>query len=363
MSFVDKILNTFKLSETKTTHRTSALSTTDNLTKAKTIYFRNGQLYKLDPPNSFSWYDAKFLVSNGKKYDLESIYDLHRLPIPTFDSIDILNGYGITGSLEYVLKMKAANLRNKGLIKESDCLYKRIHLFLAASGNNYRSKDYLDYSHILLTECKLEKYEQEKQFINEYLKTIPNKPFELLDRKKLLDQILENCEKWHTDYVVIDAFCGCCAECNKLQGRVYSISGKSKIFPKLPDHIREYGCIHPGCRHFISVYFFDSNVKNTIHDKFGHDVDAIQASQRPYIDDRSTAEKEAYLNYLKQKENERQKEIDELEYYTILAKLPDIAPKSFGGYRRMKNQQTKNYLKIEKVAKENGIKISERLEK
>lgn len=160
MSFVDKILNTFKLSETKTTHRTSALSTTDNLSKAKTIYFRNGQLYKLDPPNSFSWYDAKFLVSNGKKYDLESIYDLHRLPIPTFDSIDILNGYGITGSLEYVLKMKAANLRNKGLIKESDCLYKRIHLFLAASGNNYRSKDYLDYSHILLTECnrKLKTY-------------------------------------------------------------------------------------------------------------------------------------------------------------------------------------------------------------
>lgn len=114
---------------------------------------------------------------------------------------------------------------------------------------------------------------------------------------------------------------------------------------------------------FYICIFFDSNVKNTIHDKFGHDVDAIQASQRPYIDDRSTAEKEAYLNYLKQKENERQKEIDELEYYTILAKLPDIAPKSFGGYRRMKNQQTKNYLKIEKVAKENGIKISERLEK
>ena len=82
MSFVDKILNTFKLSETKTTHRTSALSTTDNLSKAKTIYFRNGQLYKLDPPNSFSWYDAKFLVSKrGKKYDFRNLYMiLHRLP-------------------------------------------------------------------------------------------------------------------------------------------------------------------------------------------------------------------------------------------------------------------------------------------
>ena len=58
----------------------------------------------------------------------------------------------------------------------------------------------------------------------------------------------------------------------------------------------------------------------------------------------------------KKKKMKYQKGIDEIEYYTIRATLPDIAPKSFGGYRRMKNQQTKNYLKIAKIAEGNGIK-------
>lgn len=366
MNFVEKILNVFKLPENQNASDFSlqekAIIPSGSLKKADIIYFKNGQMYKTSPPDARSWYDAKFLVSDGEKYNLESIHDLCQIPVPTFASTDIMHGYGITGSLEYVLKMKAGNLRNNGFIEESDCLYKRIHLFLAASNNCYRLKDYLYYSHILLTECKLQEYEQEKQLINDYVKNIPNKPIDLLNLHKIsLDHALKDCKKYHTDYVVMSAHLSCCAECNKLQGRVYSISGKSNIFPKLPDVIMKTGRVHPKCRHNISTYFFNNDGTDTIRDKNGHDVDAIKASQRPYIDDRSDSEKESYRNYLKEKENEYQKGIDEIEYYTIRATLPDIAPKSFGGYRRMKNQQTKNYLKIAKIAEGNGIKISEHI--
>ena len=120
--------------------------------------------------------------------------------------------------------------------------------------------------------------------INDYVKNIPNKPIDLLNLHKIsLDHALKDCKKYHTDYVVMSAHLSCCAECNKLQGRVYSISGKSNIFPKLPDVILKTGRVHPKCRHNISTYFFNNDGTDTIRDKNGRDVDAIKASQRPYI--------------------------------------------------------------------------------
>lgn len=37
---------------------------------------------------------------------------------------------------------------------------------------------------------------------------------------------------------------------------------------------------------------------------------------------------------------------DREQYYWLLENMPNIAPKSFGGYRNMKNKNTENYLKI-----------------
>lgn len=80
MNFVEKILNAFKLPENQNASDFSlqekAIIPSDNLKKADIIYFKNGQMYKTSPPDTRSWYDAKFLVSDGKKYNLESIHDL-----------------------------------------------------------------------------------------------------------------------------------------------------------------------------------------------------------------------------------------------------------------------------------------------
>ena len=39
--------------------------------------------------------------------------------------------------------------------------------------------------------------------------------------------------------------------------------------------------------------------------------------------------------------------------------MPDVAPKSFGGYRRMKNNNSANYQKIAEKVKEKGKNIDE----
>ena len=59
------------------------------------------------------------------------------------------------------------------------------------------------------------------------------------------------------------------------------VSGKSKIFPKLPDVIRETGKVHDGCGHNFSVFFYTGK-DDTIFDKNGNSVNAIKSSQRPF---------------------------------------------------------------------------------
>ena len=173
----------------------------------------------------------------------------------------------------------------------------------------------------------------------------------------MMDKLLFDCGKYNTDYISMSAHRACCEECNKLQGRVYSISGKSKIFPKLPDVIRETGKVHDGCGHNFSVFFYTGK-DDTIFDKNGNSVNAIKSSQRPFKDDRTAEEKKNYLEHLEQLQKEKQKGLDEIEYYHIFYELPEIAPKSFGGYRRMKNAQTKNFLKLKDQAIKHGISIS-----
>jgi hypothetical protein len=46
------------------------------------------------------------------------------------------------------------------------------------------------------------------------------------------------------------------------------------------------------------------------------------------------------------------------EYYHIFYELPELAPKSFSAYSRMKNAQTKNFLKLKDQAIKHGISIS-----
>ena len=68
-------------------------SSSDDVPDAQTIYFKNGEMYKVYPTDKESWYDARYLVSDGVKYDLESSKDLNRIPIPTFTNIDIMRHY------------------------------------------------------------------------------------------------------------------------------------------------------------------------------------------------------------------------------------------------------------------------------
>ncbi|WP_342455777.1 phage minor capsid protein [Caloramator sp. Dgby_cultured_2] len=95
---------------------------------------------------------------------------------------------------------------------------------------------------------------------------------------------LNTCEEAGIDLVKMSTHYPTCEKCAPLQGKVFSISGKDKRYPKLEDRYRPP--IHPNCRHSIHPYVreFDDNAEET--EKFSN----TSLTKDP----RSEKEKEAY---------------------------------------------------------------------
>lgn len=193
-------------------------------------------------------------------------------------------------------------------------------------------------------------------------------------RKSNFCQELEWAKKLKTDVIEICSLGSTCAECSMYQSRYYSISGKTKCLPKLPQFIFDNQGLH--CGNSFHAVLFEAGDKIDVYkyDKNGNcktiQVDAVTFSNRPYRDDRSEFEKAQYENRVVENENGRKDKeryydrnywINEyykhLEYHKIVELLGDKAPKSYSGYMRMKNNNTANYQKIAKTANENGIEI------
>lgn len=162
-------------------------------------------------------------------------------------------------------------------------------------------------------------------------------------------RIVRSANQMETDLVEMSEHYCTCGECAKYQGRVYSLSGKSRKYPRIPQIVIDKGYIHKGCQHEFYPYI-DGISKPTYHKNI------VAYSNSPFADNRTPEEVAEY--------DAKQKEIsdrirDEKEYKKICEKLPNIAPKSLGGYRKMKKSKSKNYLNLVEECKKVKIKIKE----
>lgn len=178
---------------------------------------------------------------------------------------------------------------------------------------------------------------------------------ELLD--KVAEINLKNAKELGTDLVQASYHLGCCSECAKYRGRVFSISGKDKRFPKMP---RNYGCTCQGITFSPFIYGID---KLTVGD-----FDVIEYSNRPFIDDRTPKELEEY-NYFVSEESIEEwyepyrlrlnkiKDKSRNQYSWVCKNLPELAPKSMGGFTRMKNSNSKNFQRLSDEAMKYGVDL------
>ena len=105
-----------------------------------TVYFTNGHLSKIDPYPNGGYYEnrdiannAHSIISDGVRYDLTSVKSIHSIRVPDY-SLDFAGGIGVTGFLEYVLRMRSGNYWNERKFNLSiACLEKATELMRYSS--------------------------------------------------------------------------------------------------------------------------------------------------------------------------------------------------------------------------------------
>lgn len=277
-----------------------------------------------------------------KKYDLTTIEGIRAIPVP--NKKEKYYEHDIRKDIEYILQRKATEYKRAGQMDLAiECL-KKSNEIMPYSSYMYLASDYYRLVEFLKKARRFDEARQEEAKLDLMFSESGMRNEDAYKIKKTPQQLVK---EFGTDLVEMDEHLCTCGECAKYQGRVFSISGKSKIFPKVPDAFFIYGAIHEGCRHSFYPYFEDS--VPTYHKNI------VEYSNRPFIDNRSKAEKEQY-----EAEQKAEQELikDKEDYDWIWEHLDNIAPKSFSGYRRMKKSNSVNYQKLCKAAKEKGKDIN-----
>ena len=330
-----------------------------------TAYYKNGMLYDVSPrDNSVSLdenrdiaYNARYIVLNGKKYDLYNSDSISSIELPTFKPEETSFGY-VTRNLAYIMNMRAKRTFAPELA--IPLVFQTVNLMIR-SDISWAKKDYM--RHVAQLDG-INKPQYAKYLVEQLIKIVPSVADDSYFKKLYIKRQLENARLCHTDLIEMTSLFTTCSECAKYQGRVYSISGNDKRFPKLPEQVFEYGGIHLGCTHSFNAFCYDIRKKIMIYTTSQDGktdivyVDALKCSNRPFVDNRTEQEKERYEKLTKEREKKHRWNYDSLvkhlkrasEYDWICANLPDLAPKSLGGYTRMKHTSSKNYLKIKEAA-------------
>lgn len=306
-------------------------------------------------------------------YDFNSIAGIKRIPLKK--GLRCPTTQGVTGYLYYYLRRKAYTHEKEGKMDLAvACMSKSSELAMLDYGSSIQKTELYPLVKILARNGQVEEAIAEKEFVDSYCEEQQN----IRDRE-LFSTAIKDAQRERTDFLLMSVHSATCPECAKYQGRVYSISGKSKKFPKLPDFFFETGRVHSGCGHTFSCYIdgVDSPMLDytlevhPLKNKFyGRNIVAF--SNRPFVDDRTKSAKERADAYnaeraaqdAQQQENEdnmieyeAQRGNDARNYFWIKENIPKKCPKSLSGYRRMKTQNTKNYQILKQMAAELGREI------
>ncbi|WP_416199084.1 MAG: hypothetical protein ACFWUA_05135 [Sporanaerobacter sp.] len=152
---------------------------------------------------------------------------------------------------------------------------------------------------------------------------------------------IKQVEELGYDLVKMSSHPGACPICQEFEGRVYSISGKDKRFPKLDIAFSNgYANIHPRCRHVLEPFIEELN-----------DVDKyIKISNEPFEEpSKNSKQVQEYYKQQREKQILRQDRLQWEKYKTV---LKNEAPATLAGFRRMKTANSDNYKEIKRKYKE-----------
>lgn len=258
----------------------------------------NDDIY--DQTNSTIYYNAIHIVVDGVEVDLTDADSIAHMPIASYTS---RYSGSVTIDLAYQLKMVAIREKDP---KIASVLIPKTAELMKRSSITWNEKDYRRLAEQL---WYVDMVAEGDAFIKDYQCSFEEeRAHRNADRLNRFHETLEQCHEFGTDLVEMSRDGSTCEECAKYEGRVFSISGKDKRFPKLPEEVFKYGGMHSGCRHSFSPYIYGSSLACS-------SADAVEYSNRPFADERTDAQKEDYQKYLNLLEKEERRWNLTSEYY------------------------------------------------
>lgn len=140
-----------------------------------------------------------------------------------------------------------------------------------------------------------------------------------------------------------------CSECAKYTKRWFSEYGQNPKYPKLPSYFKEHLQEHQDC-----AIRFSPVLDKISQPAWDYKGNFVEFCNRPFVDERTPEQKRIFEEAIADKER---KATTREEYDWICSHLSAIAPKSLGGYTRMKNINSEKYQEIKALAAEQGKKL------
>ena len=147
------------------------------------------------------------------------------------------------------------------------------------------------------------------------------------------------------DLVKMSSHFGSCPICEPYQGRVFSVSGTSPNYPALYDTpwSSAYQNFHPHCRHILTQYIEELQSDEDIQNMRKYSNRAFDIGGKGWTKEQIAQAKRSLENYRAGQDRKRKLYTDRKQWQSYKAVLGDDAPKSFSGFRRMKQSGNDNW--------------------
>lgn len=279
-----------------------------------------------------------------EQYDMDSLEGIRAIPVPNAKPSFRESTPSIVVLIEYILQRKATeHKKNNHLDLAIECLRKSNEI-MPYSSVRYTEDDYMRLVEYLKLARRFDEAREEQQRIER-----AHPEFALDTGNPHLTESLNRAKELGCDYVS-PFTSSCCPKCSMYFGRIYCISGRDPRFAplsQLPEFMTKNRCFMCECYISYSLRHFTLESEEEIQKASKYSLSAP-------TDTRTDEQKKFFL----EKSIERaEKRTDKIAYDWLWEYIPELCPKSFSGYCRMKHTRSKNYQKIYDVAKEKGFDL------
>lgn len=271
-------------------------------------------------------------------FDLDSEKGIKAIPIPRYDRIHGLASP--VNNIEYILQRKATEHKRNGRMDLAIACLRKSNEMFPSSNFAWKASDYLRLVEFLKQDGQFGEARKEEAKIQQQIQAIEKSTSRTIEETNMA--LGYDLTEFHSHES--------CPLCSVYHGRVFSISGKDKRFPPFsmtPTAIRDGQCPVCGVRGCWITYVDELRTRSEIRD-------ATRRSNRPFVDERTVEQKEQHESRVASLKEARE---FSLEYDWLRENLPDLAPKSSGGYTRMKRSNSANFQKLKAAAAEKGFEI------